>query len=252
MKTIKYLCVAVMAFTFHLSPLPLAAQHHAPRVAYHTLSFESHHGESYTVFIDGDVMNRMPQSRVVVSDVASHTHEVVVVLKRPVQKAAVLHLRPAEPNVLVNVDYDERLGQLSLYTPAHNVVDPSALNNQYLGVRIPTAALPDPQSQKVDPSAIAVVQGVSNEDFNAMVGRMKEQTFDSERLALGKVIVASSNLTSLQIGGLAATLDYSSSQVELLKYAYHYCIDPENYYKATDILTFSTDKKKVLEYIATR
>ena len=85
-----------------------------------------------------------------------------------------------------------------------------------------------------------------------MVLRMKGQTFDSDRLALGKVIVASSHLTAEQVGRLAATLDYSASQVDLLKYAYIYCADPQNYYKAIDILTFSGDKKKVMDFIATQ
>ena len=59
---------------------------------------------------------------------------------------------------------------------------------------------------------------------------MKAQSFDSDKLALGKVIVASSNLTAAQITRLAETIDFSSSQVDFLKYAYHYCVDPVNYY----------------------
>ena len=86
----------------------------------YTVSFESQHGESFSVFIDGDLKNRMPQSRVIVNDIGGQTHEVVVVLKRPVEKAAVLSLRPGEPTVTVNVNYDMRLEQLYLYTPGHN------------------------------------------------------------------------------------------------------------------------------------
>jgi hypothetical protein len=93
---------------------------------------------------------------------------------------------------------------------------------------------------------------VSQADVEAMIVRMKERTFDSDRLALGKVIVASSNLTARQIALLAETIDYSSSQVEFLKYAYTYCVDKANYYTTVDVLTFSSDKKKVLDYIATQ
>ena len=93
---------------------------------------------------------------------------------------------------------------------------------------------------------------VTEEDLAAMVLRMKGQAFDSDRLALGKVIVASSRLTAKQIATLVSVLDFSASQVELLKYAYDYCADPQNYYKTLDVLTFNSDKQKVLDFIATR
>ena len=93
---------------------------------------------------------------------------------------------------------------------------------------------------------------VTEEDLVGMLLRMKGQPFDSDRLALGKVIVASSTLTAEQIGRLAATIDYSASQVEFLKYAFSYCADPQNYYKAIDVLTFNSDKRKVMDYIATQ
>lgn len=85
-----------------------------------------------------------------------------------------------------------------------------------------------------------------------MVARMRKQTFDSDRLALGKVIVASSDLTAGQVARLAETLEFTSSQVDFLKYAYPYCVDKVNYNIAVDVLTFSSDKKKVMDYITSR
>ena len=221
---------------------------HAPRPLRYTVNFESHNGESFTVFMDGEVVNRMPQGRVMVSDVSDQRHEVVVVLKRPVQKAAVMYLLPSEPNVLVNVTYDARLEMLTLYTPGHNLAESS--NPQGPQNLRPSPTLEPPQSSSVEEHS--EVRQATDEDVSAMMLRMKSQSFDSDRLALGKVIVASSSLTAAQIARLVETLDYSSSQVELLKYAYHYCADKKNYIKAVDVLTFSTDRRKVQEYIATQ
>lgn len=227
--------------------------HHgrAPRPSRYTVSFQSQHGESFNVFMDGELMNRMPQTRVMVSDVTDRTHEVVVVLKRPVQKAAVLQLLPGEPSVVVNVNFDERTETLSLYTPSHNRAESRVVTYQ--------EASPRPEHHKVRPEPPALqppmepeIRRATEEDVAAMVLRMKNQSFDSDRLALGKVIVASSNLTASQIARLAETIDFSSSQVEFLKYAYNYCIDKPNYYQTVDILTFSNDKKKVMDYIATQ
>lgn len=227
--------------------------HHGrtPRPQRYTVSFQSQHGESFNVFMDGELMNRMPQSRVMVNDVSDRTHEVVVVLKRPVQKAAVLQLLPGEPSVVVNVNFDERTETLSLYTPSHNRAESRVVTYQ--------EPSPRPEHHKVrleppapQPPMEPEIRRATEEDVAAMVLRMKNQSFDSDRLALGKVIVASSNLTASQIARLAETIDFSSSQVDFLKYAYNYCIDKPNYYQTVDILTFSSDKKKVLDYIATQ
>lgn len=224
--------------------------HHGrtPRPQRYTVSFQSQHGESFNVFIDGDLMNRMPQTRVMVNDVSDRTHEVVVVLKRPVQKAAVLQLLPGEPNVVVNVNFDERTETLSLYTPSVNRAD----GRQVTYVAPPAPRQLEPVPPAPEPPMEPEIRRATEEDVAAMVLRMKNQSFDSDRLALGKVIVASSNLTASQIARLAETIDFSSSQVEFLKYAYNYCIDKPNYYQTVDILTFSSDKKKVLDYIATQ
>lgn len=221
----------------------------APPQEQHTLKFMSQHGETYSVYVDGDLKNRIPQGQVIVNDVSDKEHEVVVVMKRPVDKAAVLRLLPRDAIVIVNVSYDERLEYLYLYTPAHNRVDNTLeKENRRLFKAVS-------EQQSADESPVDSVQDtvplVSEDVILDMVRRMKSQSFDSERLSLGKVMVASSALTAEQIGRLAATIDFSNSQVDFLKYAYSYCVDKANYYEALDVLTFSSDKKRVVDYIAT-
>lgn len=226
-------------------------QQGTPAPQRYTVRFESQHGEAFTVFIDGELQNRMPQTRVMVSNVSNITHEVIVVLKRPAEKAAVMSLRPGEPNVLVNINYDRRLDKLYLYTPAHNRGD--------VEEKLPELKVPKTYADRKSAEADAAV-GESRQDtvvkyteeqVDSMVVRLKGQSFDSDRLALAKVIVASAEtLTSAQIARLARVIDFSNSQVDFLKYAFHYCADPVNYTVAVDILTFTSDKRKVLDYIA--
>ena len=216
----------------------------------HTVRFESQHGEAFTVFIDGELQNRMPQTRVMVSNVSPQAHEVIVVLKRPTEKAAVINIRPGEPNVMVNVNYDRRLERLYLYTPAHNRADyveplpELKVPKTYAGQRPVVVVV-----NEAVPQDTAVIY--TQEQVDSMVVRLKGQSFDSDRLALAKVIVASAaTLNAEQIARLAQTIDFSNSRVEFLKYAYHYCVDPVNYTVAVNTLTFSSDKRKVLDYIA--
>lgn len=247
MKKIAFLLFTLSFFISQAQPTQL------PPPTRYTVSFESQHGESFTVYIDGDQKNRMPQSRVMVNDVSDQSHEVVVVLKRPAAKAAVLNLRPGEPNVIVNVNYDQRLEQLMLYTPSYNRADSYAEERKMAREELGRVGR-RPQLLEADPMATDEPENktASEEDLQGMIQRMKAQTFDSDRLSLGKVIVASSNLTAEQIGRLAETIDYSNSQVEFLKYAYAYCVDPTNYYTAVNVLTFSRDRKNVIDYIATQ
>lgn len=250
-----FICVSLF-FTFHFLPFTLQAQG-VPAPQRHTVSFESRNGEAFLVFVDGDVVNSIPQARVMVTDMSSQTHEVVVVMKRPEQKAAVMQMLPGEPVVTVYVDYDTRLNRLALYTPSYNLAD-KGYGLEVIGYREAAAAVNSEQltgnSEQLTGNEGSEVgpKVVTEEDLAAMMLRMKDQTFDSDRLALGKVIVVSSRLTAEQIGKLASLLDYSASQVELLKYAYAYCVDQQNYYKAIDILTFNSDKRKVMDYIATQ
>ena len=211
------------------------------------VSFESQHGEAFTVFIDGDMVNRMPQSRVMVSDVSDQTHEVVVVLKRPAEKAAVLMLRPGEANVTVNVNYDMRQELLYLYTPAYNRPGGEPPSRR----RAMDRPVPNGVAEDMLPVEPAT-RHATDEDVDLMVLQLKAQSFDSERLSLAKSLVSSALFTASQIARLGQTIDFSNSQVEFLKYAYLYCSDPRGYSRAIEILTFSSDRKKVTDYIATQ
>lgn len=249
----KKIVIALIIFTFHFSLFNSAMAQGVPAPQRHTVNFESRNYETFTVFVDGTVQNRMPQSRVMVNDVSSQTHEVVVVLKSPEQKAAVLQLLPGEPVVTVYVDYDSRLERMTLYTPSYNLAEKERVD--VMGFKEAVAAKGSERTNDGFVGADTTGEGpkvVTEEDLVGMLLRMKGQPFDSDRLALGKVIVASSTLTAEQIGRLASTIDYSASQVEFLKYAFSYCADPQNYYKAIDVLTFNSDKRKVMDYIATQ
>lgn len=215
----------------------------------YNVSFESQHGETFSVFVNGDLQNRMPQSRVLVTDIGDQTHEVVVVLKRPAEKAAVLMLRPGEPNVTVNVNYDVRQEMLHLFTPAYNRPDGERPRHaRHERPQVPPANnayepyVPEVQSPRQ----------ATDDDVDMMVLQLKAQSFDNERLALAKTLVSSAMFTSAQIARMAQTIDFSNSQVDFLKYAYSYCSDPQGYARAIEVLTFSSDKRKVTDYIATQ
>jgi len=219
-------------------------------IANSNVVFESQHGEAFTVFIDGDIMNRMPQGRVMVNDVSPTEHEVVVVLRRPAEKAAVLRIIPGEPNVTVSVDFDAKNEYLHLYTPPCN--RPEMPDDRYWNENIEEGIAAEysesePALTDESPARLATI-----DDVDFIVSQLKAISFDSDRLALAKTLLATSLFSSEQIALIGQTLDFSNTQVEFLKYAFTYCYDPRNYSRAMEILAFSSDRKKVADYIATQ
>jgi len=232
-----------------------------------TLNFESRGGESFTVFVDGDIQNRMPQTRVLVTGLTDQPHEVVVVLRRPAQKAASMLLHPDAASTNIAVSYDQPTDRLTLGAPgqerpaARPVVRklPEAVPvSQSVAREQPLAkstASEEPQLVSRHSSIHRRQQEVrrtSDSDLRSMVERLKGQPYDSERIALAKVMVSSSDFTAEQITRLAETMDYATSKVDFLQYAYHYCVDPVNFHRTTEVLKFASDRKRVLDYIATQ
>ncbi len=248
-KTLIVLVATLMAVGAVAQQVTVKNKPEAP--TRHSVSFEARQGETFVVYFDGELMNRMPRSRVQLDDVAVKSHEVVVVSKRPVEKAAVLYLTPRDEKVVVNVNYDSRLEQLYLYTPSHNRSDYEE------GLRL---ALNGAKGDKADKLKLVAVEDVAVDEVPEVTDsvlveilqQLRGQSFDSDRLALAKVLVTSYSLTARQIGRMTSTIDFSNSQVDFLKYAYVYCRDKGNYYDAVEVLTFSSDKRKVIDYIATQ
>ena len=242
----KKLLLLLVVIVYALNGAAIAQTPATPPPQRHTVSFESQHGEAFVVFMDGNEVNRMPQSIVSLHEVSSQTHEVVVVLKRPASKAAVLRLRPGEPRVKVSVSYSQSADCLVLYTPSYNR---EGGEKQQEG----STAEKKPQQQSTQQPADSLARPVTDDDVTAMAANMQRHPFNDDRLALGKVYVVSASLTAAQIVRLARVLDYTASQVELLKYAYVYCADKANYPQAiATLLPLTADRQKVLDYIATQ
>jgi len=254
-----FLCTFLLLSSLVLSAQAPVQDHHGK---HHTntsnVVFQSQHGESFTVFIDGDIVNRMPQGRVMVNDVTTATHEVVVILRRPAEKAAVIMLAPGEPNVTVTVDFDARNEYLHLYTPPCNRPESRDGNRNHIKdfpqqhkpsnhQNHNAFNKPEPPFTQENPARIA-----TDDDVAFIESQLKAISFDSDRLALAKTLLATSLFSSEQIARLGQTLDFSNTQVDFLKYAYSYCYDPRNYSRAMEILAFSSDRKKVADYIATQ
>lgn len=97
-----------------------------------------------------------------------------------------------------------------------------------------------------DVSAQSSVAVATDAEAAEIVAMLRAETFDKDRMNLAKTLVTTKVFTTSQIIDMASTFDYDNGKVDFLCFAYDYCSDNENYYRAVNILTFSNDKEKVL------
>lgn len=97
-----------------------------------------------------------------------------------------------------------------------------------------------------------MVRKVSNSDMNNILKALKNETFDSTREKLAKMITCGSLLTSRQIADMAKTFTYESNRQRFLEYAYQFCADPQNYVVAVNTLKYNSDRNEVMRFISGR
>ena len=97
-----------------------------------------------------------------------------------------------------------------------------------------------------------MVRKVSTSDMSAILKALKNETFDSTREKLAKMIACGSLLTSRQIADMAKTFSFESNKQNFLEYAYMFCADPQNYTIAVQTLKFSSDRNELMRFISRR
>ncbi|MBO7436514.1 MAG: DUF4476 domain-containing protein [Bacteroidaceae bacterium] len=97
-----------------------------------------------------------------------------------------------------------------------------------------------------------LVRKVSSSDMSAIIKALKNESYDSTREKLGRMIVCGSLLTSRQIADMAKTFSFESRRYDFLVYAYDFCADPQNYVLAAETLKFSTDRSNLMRLMGRR
>lgn len=218
---------------------------------------QSQNYETFQVYIDGDLINNVPKSEVLISNLDTRLHEVVVILNHPAHKAVVTQLYAATPAPTLTVSYDMRRQQLLLYSSQNNgnySPQPQGRHPHQHGQTTPPTPPTPPTHTSFRPhSATPEPATASDQWVDEMIAIINDQSFDSEKLSTAKNLLYNEKpFTASQIARIAQTLNYGSSQVDFLKAAYRRCADPQNYEHALAVLTFSSDREAVRAFINTQ
>jgi hypothetical protein len=114
--------------------------------------------------------------------------------------------------------------------------------------------LPIPQPVPVQPAPAPVPQCfVSDQEMQEVRSSIKSSNFDSSMIEQAKMLLrAKQCFSSQQIASIVSLFSFASSQVDVAKFAYDYCIDRDNYFRVINLLGFDSSKREVRDYISTR
>ena len=95
-------------------------------------------------------------------------------------------------------------------------------------------------------------QAMSNAQLSQLKTLMQKEAFDDNKIGIAKQAISRNFISSNQVKDLLGLLTFEDKKLELAKYAYAYCTDPENYFILNDAFTFSASKQALNELMGNR
>lgn len=93
---------------------------------------------------------------------------------------------------------------------------------------------------------------MKEKDFSAAMTTIQNTSFENDKYNIAISLFKFNCMTSDQIILVINQLTYDATKVKFAKYAYDYCVDPQNYFKVVNTFTFSSSKNELMEYINTK
>lgn len=248
----KFVFLTLVAFAW-LFPYAASAQTVVTTPAY--IVFTAQTNEIFTVYVDGipygNTTYNNTQQQVTISNLPLGVHSVTVRLIRPTDRVANISIDYQQQSGYFIVSYDATTSLLSILTEANiplpSVVTPITPVTPITNTPIVTPVTPTPGVAVMPPYGNRHI--ASDADVYGIIERLKKTSFENDKLQLSKSFVKGKHVTTEQAVLIAKSLRFESKRLEFLIYTYDYCIDRENYYTAADILSFNSNKQKLLKRI---
>jgi len=89
-------------------------------------------------------------------------------------------------------------------------------------------------------------------NFNMSLSIIEKESFENSKLATAKQVASNNPLCVTQIMQICRIFSFEQSKLDFAKYAYRFCVDPNNYYLLNDVFSFSASKDELRKYIEGR
>lgn len=91
---------------------------------------------------------------------------------------------------------------------------------------------------------------VNEYEYDEMIRTLQMEAFDKDKLMLARQMVDGPKyLTSRQLAGMMHCMSFDQNKLSLAKYAYSRVADPQNYHLLNRELTFSSNKRELMDYV---
>ena len=98
----------------------------------------------------------------------------------------------------------------------------------------------------------ASIPPISNEALHDLKYRLDSEAMESEKRKLLEYYVERHHFLSRQVQSILSSFYFESSKLKMAKLLYPVTIDQDNFYQLSDVFTFESDKKRLLEWIESR
>ncbi len=90
---------------------------------------------------------------------------------------------------------------------------------------------------------------LSNSRFNAFLQVVRDTKFGNDKIAVIKQQLRSTMITSEQVKRLLESFTFDNDRLEVAKFAYPRCVDPENYFMVYPVFQFQNSAQELRDFI---
>ena len=89
-------------------------------------------------------------------------------------------------------------------------------------------------------------------EFQGVKNSISSKPFEDNKVQIAKQFLGANCVSAAQVRELMGMFTYEESKLDIAKFAYSKCVDPNNYYKVNDGFTYSSSIDDLNEFIGGR
>ncbi|WP_290848340.1 DUF4476 domain-containing protein [Flavobacterium sp.] len=93
---------------------------------------------------------------------------------------------------------------------------------------------------------------MSPRQLSDMIASLRKQKFEDTRIKTAKQMIANNCMSSAQVAQMCQEFTFEANRLDLAKFAFGFCVDPNNYYKVNDVFTYSSSTDELTEFVSRR
>lgn len=190
----------------------------------------------FWLYVDDVLQNEQPTRSICIQNLVDDSYYIRVELDNQQQSCVGQFVDLNQPQTLCIIQNGKLFGLET--TQAH--VRPELIQN---------LIVQQPEVPIIEPSLPPMPYGMNPRDYDEAYQLISKESFDSSKLTVAKQIISSNPMTARQIADICKLFSFESNKLELAKFAYGYCVDPNKYYLLNEVFTYDSSKRELDEFI---